>query len=56
MGSNHPERRCDRRPASADSRRQIGECLRNAFAVGDLGSFTSLLQAIGEDAAQAVRQ
>ncbi|MDQ3470843.1 MAG: hypothetical protein M3428_00420, partial [Pseudomonadota bacterium] len=44
-----PIRHSDERSPSPDSRRHIGQCLRHAFAVGDAGSFTSLLDAIGDD-------
>jgi hypothetical protein len=45
----------DERSPSPDSRRQVGRCLRHAFAVGDAGSFTSLLQAIGNDTGKTTR-
>ena len=48
-----PRWRNPKRPAAAESRRRIGLCLRQAFPVGDEGSFTSLLQAIGEDTGKA---
>lgn len=32
----------------SDRRKELGLCLRAAFPVGDAGSFTSLLQALGE--------
>lgn len=39
----------DDRSAFPDTRRQAGQCLHLAFAVGSSGSFTSLLGAIGDD-------
>lgn len=42
----------DEHSALPDNRWQIGQCLRHAFAVGDGGSFTTLLQAIGNDTAR----
>lgn len=39
----------DDRSAFPDTRRQAGQCLPLAFAVGSTGTFTSLLEAIGDD-------
>jgi hypothetical protein len=46
-----PKPRVKKRRPSPDTRKQIALCLRHAFPVGDAGSFTSLLQAIGDDTA-----
>lgn len=38
-----------------DGRKQLGLCLREAFPVGEAGSFTSLIGAIGDDRGRARR-
>lgn len=50
-----PLRNPGQRRPPPDGRKQIGLCLREAFPVGDAGSFTSLIEAIGDNGGRARR-
>lgn len=50
-----PIRKLSQRRPPPDGRKQLGLCLREAFPVGDSGSFTSLIEAIGDSGGKARR-